>query len=147
MKLAEATGNLYLIATVLSGVSLRGGIVTREMFAAYWWRLETMGISDTEFVDIMDSVSGGKFTALMEAIKSLEGVNESLTGTVESQAGTIESQKGTILSQAEELAAARRTKVASVKALRDAGKSPEEISEQMELGLSEVIRILDNGRG
>jgi hypothetical protein len=61
MELAEATGNLFLIATVLSGVYLRGGIVTREMFDAYCRRLMTMGISNSEFRDIMDSISGGSF--------------------------------------------------------------------------------------
>ncbi|MDR1035251.1 MAG: hypothetical protein LBT40_01355 [Deltaproteobacteria bacterium] len=99
----------------------------------------------------------GTVESLTGTVESLTGTVESLTGTVESQAEELESQaeelesqKGTILSQAKELAAtleaARRTKVASVKALRDAGKSPEEISELMDLGLSEVYRILGNGR-
>ncbi|MDR1035248.1 MAG: hypothetical protein LBT40_01340, partial [Deltaproteobacteria bacterium] len=109
-------------------------------FDAYCRRLETMGISDTEFVDIMDSISGGKFTALMEANKSLEGANKSLEGTVESQAGMIESL-------AKELEAARRSRVDAVLTLYDVGKSPEEISELMKLDLREVFRILGNGRG
>jgi hypothetical protein len=133
MKLAEATGNLYLIATVLSGVSLRGGIVTREMFAAYWRRLETMGISDTDFRYFMDTISGGEFSPLMEA-------NKAQAGTIESQAGTIESLTGTV----EELEAARG---AAVLTLYDVGKSPEEISKLMKLTLPEVFRILGNGRG
>jgi hypothetical protein len=140
MELAEATGDLFLIATVLAGIHLLGGIVTKEMLDTYRRRLETMGISDAEFYDLMDDISGGKVTALRGTIESQEG-------TIKSQEGTIKSLTLTNKSQAEELATARRTAVSGVKALRALGKSKEEISELLELDLSEVNRILKNGRG
>jgi hypothetical protein len=157
-KLAEATGDLFLSGTVLSGVHLRGDIVSQEMYDACLWRLTTMGFNATEILELLDGVSGGELMALIKSLedanksleganKSLEGANKSQEGTIKSQEGTIKSQEGTIKSLAEELAAARSSRVFAVLALRDAGKSPEEISEAMKLDLSEVNRILGYGRG
>jgi hypothetical protein len=133
-----------LIGTVLAGVRLRGDIVTQEMYDACLWRLTTMGFNTTEILELLDGVSGGE---VMARIKSLEDAIKFQAGTIKSQAGTIKSQAGTIKSLAEELAAARSSRVFAVLALRDAGKSPGEISETMKLDLSEVNRILRNGRG
>jgi septation ring formation regulator EzrA len=81
---------------------------------------------------------------LLDQLESLEGTVESQKGQLESKNGQLESLEGTVESQKGQIEALSFN---SVRALRGANFTAEEISERLKLDLSEVNRILKANDG
>ncbi|MDR1312475.1 MAG: hypothetical protein LBQ12_01985 [Deltaproteobacteria bacterium] len=149
-----------ILYNMLLAVVARGNIATEALIAKYMEVLEKMGYDTASFVD---GVTGGRYSALLQENESKDGTIKFLEGEVKSKDGAIKYLEGKVKSKDVKIKSkdgkikskdgkikSLRTKytdaiAVAVRAMRKSDMSPEEISAELKIGLSEVLRILGNG--
>jgi hypothetical protein len=123
-----------ILNLMLFSVKTLGDIITPNLFASFKKALIDMGPDE---IEILDFLSDGRFSAIMKELESKTSENSYLLSEIESKKSEIESKTSKLSDVISRV----------VLALHSNGKTPEEISETMNLDLEESIGVLrKNGK-
>jgi hypothetical protein len=123
LKLAKISDDPSILGSMLFGIAARGIILSEDVTESYWKELNEMNPETA--CSLFDKISNGAYSALQAKLESLATEKESLATELESQA--------TELNMLRADAVLRR---------RAEGMTPEDISAELKLDLSDVNRIL-----
>ncbi|MDR1080465.1 MAG: hypothetical protein LBQ79_05795, partial [Deltaproteobacteria bacterium] len=150
--LSEKAGDPDIFFTMFFAVLARGNIATPDTIKKY---REVYRKMDPDIYEVTEILTGLNVPEILDQLEYQKVQLESKNGQLESQKvqlesknGQIKSKNGQIKSQKVQIESLSVAVTNSVRALRDANFTAEEISERLKLDLSEVNRILKpNGGG